>query len=76
MLHLSSLSSTFVPFFLSNIIFYCLSSEIVVALWVKIIPLELNAACILMLECGKVGLLGLGRYFLMSKILFWFLVHD
>ena len=75
MLHLSSLSSTFVPFFLSNIIFNCLSSDLV-ALWVSIIPLELNAACILMLECGKVGLLGLGRYFLMSKILFWFLVHD
>lgn len=75
MLHLSSLSSTFVPFFLSNIIFNCLSSDLV-ALWVNIIPLELNAACILMLECGKVGLLGLGRYFLMSKILFWFLVHD
>ena len=70
MLHLSSLSSTFVPFFLSNIIFNCLSSDLV-ALWVNIIPLELTAACILMLECGKVGLLGLGRYFLMSKILFW-----
>ncbi|KAL4614157.1 hypothetical protein ACB092_07G033900 [Castanea dentata] len=32
-----------------------------VALWVNIIPLELKAACILMLEYEMVGLLGWGR---------------